>query len=123
MDIDTHFDYHHSGRSPYIRTLHEYTPTTLKFEGYFYLEDATMPVERILFRGDDMFHIEIVQKKTCEPESESDSDANAVYNGDPEDNIMFFPTAIQELNYRVIKVLQSFQELEQARNRIQMLDN
>lgn len=124
MDIDTHFDYYHSGRSPFILTLYDYTADTLKFEGYFYLEDDTMPVERILFRGDDIIHIEILKKATCEPASapESDSGANAVYNGDPEDNIMFFPTAILELNYRVIKVLQSFQELEQARNRIQTLD-
>lgn len=122
MDIDTHFDYYHSGRSPFIITLYDYTADTLKFEGYFYLEDATMPVERILFHRDGMFHIEILQKKTCEPESGSDSGVDAVYNGDPEDNIIFFPTAILELNYRVIKVLQSFQELEQARDRIQTLD-
>ena len=124
MNIDTHFDYYHSGRSPFILTLYDYTADTLKFEGYFYLEDDTMPVERILFRGDDMIHIEILQKAACEPASapESESGTNAVYNGDPEDNIMFFPTAILELNYRVIKVLRSFQELEQARNRIQTLD-
>ena len=121
MDIDTHFDYYHEGRSPFIRILYDYAPDTLKFEGYFYLEEETMPVERILFHGEEMLHIEILQKRTQEAPV-SDSETNEVYSGDPEDNIMFFPTAVIELKYRVIKVLQSFEELAQAQERIQTLD-
>jgi hypothetical protein len=121
MDIDTHFDYHHEGRSPYISTLNEYTSDTLKFEGYFYLEAETMPVERILFRGDDMFHIEILQKLEHHNET-SNFDKADFFNGDPEDNIIFFPTAVIELKYRVIKVLQSLEEITQTRDRIQALD-
>jgi hypothetical protein len=121
MDIDTHFDYHHEGRSPYISTLYDYTPDTLKFEGYFYLEEETMPVERILFRGDDMLHIEILQKLEHDNDT-SNSDKADFFNGDPEDNIIFFPTAVIELKYRVIKVLQSLEEITQTRDRIQALD-
>jgi hypothetical protein len=77
MDIDTHFDYYHEGRSPYIRILYDYAPDTLKFEGYFYLEEETMPVERILFHGEEMLHIEILQKRTQEAPVSSPTKAMA----------------------------------------------
>jgi hypothetical protein len=123
MDSDhTHFDYNLSGRSPFIRTLLIYTSDTLKFEGYFYLEDETMPVERLLIHNNDVFHIEILQKLMDDDTSNSESDEEEFYNGDPEDNIVFFPTGIIELKYRVIKRLESMEEINQARDRIQTLD-
>ena len=122
MDSDIHFDNHLIGRRPFILTLHEYTPDTLKFEGYFYLEDETMPVERILIHKNVISHIEILKKLTYDDTSHSTSDKDELYNGDPEDNIIFFPTAIIELKYRVIKVLESLEEITQARDRIQKLD-
>jgi hypothetical protein len=54
--------------------------------------------------------------------SNSESDNEELYVGDPEDNIVFFPTAVIELKYRVIKRLESMEEINQARDRIQILD-
>jgi hypothetical protein len=54
--------------------------------------------------------------------SNSESDSEEFYNGDPEDNIVFFPTGVIELKYRVIKRLESMEEINQARDRIQTLD-
>jgi len=122
MDSDIHFDNHHCGRSPFIRSLHNYTPDTIKFEGYFYLEEETMPVERILIHKNVISHIEILQKLTYDDTSDSTSDQEEFYKGDPEDNIVFFQTAVIELKYRVIKVLESMEEITQARDRIQTLD-
>jgi hypothetical protein len=123
MDSDhTHFDYNLSGRSPFIRTLLNHTSDTLKFEGYFYLEEETMPVERLLIHHNEVFHIEILQKLMDDDTSNSESDEEEFYNGDPEDNIVFFPTGIIELKYRVIKRLESMEEINQARDRIQTLD-
>ena len=122
MDSDIHFDYHLSGRSPFIRTLHEFTPDTIKFEGYFYLEDETMPVERILVNKNVVSHVEILQKITYDDTSNSTTDNEELYNGDPEDNVVFFPTAMIELKYRVIKVLETMEEITQVRDRIQVLD-
>ena len=123
MDSDhTHFDYNLTGRSPFIRTLLNYTSDTLKFEGYFYLEEETMPVERLLIHHNEVFHIEILQKLMDDDTSNSESDSEEFYNGDPEDNIVFFPTGVIELKYRVIKRLESMEEINQARDRIQTLD-
>lgn len=103
---------------PFIRTLKSFTEDTISFDGYFYLEDESMPVERILIKDDTWQHIEIYEKKTVEDTSTSTTTSN-----DEGDDICFFPTAIIQLKYRVIKTLKTSEESERAKERIGGLED
>ncbi len=79
------------------------TENTIQFDGYFYIEDGAMPVERIVWNGEKLLHIEITSKKTGRNTSEystmDDDDGSGPYR------VCFFPTAIITLTYRVLSEL------------------
>lgn len=91
------------GTVPHMRECLAITENTIRFDGYFYLEDAIMPVERIIWLNNQLLHIEITAKKTLEDTSnyslvEDDDDCGPYY-------VCFFPTAIIELTYRILSPL------------------
>jgi len=105
--------------NPFIRTIKSFTSDTISFDGYFYLEDDTMPVERILIKDNTWQHIEIYEKKTvCDTSTQHTARSN-----DESDDICFFPTAIIQLKYRVIKLLDTSEESERAKERIGVLED
>jgi hypothetical protein len=108
-------------QNPFIRTLKSFTADTISFDGYFYLEDDTMPVERILIKDDAWQHIEIYEKKTVEDTSIQTTQTTS--SNDEGDAICFFPTAIIQLKYRVIKLLNTREESERAKERIGRLED
>jgi hypothetical protein len=108
-------------QNPFIRTLKSFTADTISFDGYFYLEDDTMPVERILIKDDAWQHIEIYEKKTVEDTSIQTTQTTR--RNDEGDDICFFPTAIIQLKYRVIKLLNTSEESERAKERIGRLED
>lgn len=71
--------------------------TYLKFHGYFYYEDQTMPIERIFVRGRILYYVEILSKRTLEDTSKT------FYDDDSEGYICLTPTAIIEITYRIIR--------------------
>ena len=118
MSIDFLHLVDYRATNPYIRTLKSFTADTISFDGYFYLEDDTMPVERILIKEDTLQHIEIYEKKTVEDTSIPTTSSN-----DEGDDICFFPTAIIHLKYRVIQLLNTTEESERAKERIGKLED
>ena len=118
MSIDFLHLVDYRATNPYIRTLKSFTTDTISFDGYFYLEDDTMPVERILINDDTWQHIEIYEKKTVEDTSTSTTSSN-----DENESICFFPTAIIHLKYRVIQLLNTMEESERAKERIGKLED
>ena len=120
MSIDFLHLVDYRATNPYIRTLKSFTADTISFDGYFYLEDDTMPVERILIKEDTWQHIEIYEKKTVEDTSTSTTTTSS---NDEGDDICFFPTAIIHLKYRVIQPLNTTEESERAKERIGKLED
>lgn len=100
--------------NPFIRTLKSFTADTISFDGYFYLEDDTMPVERILIKDNTWHHIEIYEKKTVEDTSIQ----HTTDSSDENESICFFPTAIIHLKYRIITSLTTNEESKKAIERI-----
>lgn len=102
LDVPTKewVEWEHIGylRIPYIMELLSHEPGRMVLNGYFYIEDAAMPVERIFDSNKGCFHVEIYEKNTLEDTSEFDEYDEEVGGG-----ICFFPTAIIELKYRVIE--------------------
>jgi len=90
-----HIDYL---RIPYIDELLSHEPGRMVFNGYFYIDDEAMPVERVFHSNKGYFHVEIYEKNTLQDTSEVDEYDEEVGGG-----ICFFPTAIIELKYRVIE--------------------
>ena len=84
-------------RIPYIDELISHEPGRMVFDGYFYIDDAVMPVERVFHSNKGSFHVEIYEKKTLEDTSEF-----GPYDEEEGGSICFFPTAVIELKYRVI---------------------
>lgn len=121
MDDDFFFYRNPSSKGPFALSLKSYTPDTMSFDGYFYLEDETMPVERMIRFKDDILHVEFLEKKTYEDTSHSGNDATDP-DGNPEDNITFFPTNVIELKYRVIKVLTSSIEINEVAKRLEEME-
>ena len=77
-----------------------------------------MPVERILIYKNIPYHLEIKEKRTYEDTSSS-GENNVDPDSDPAENITFFPTNVIEMKYRIIKRLETSQELNAARIRIE----
>lgn len=135
MNQDNWFEWDHIDpciRCPHLRELISFTDDTILYDGYFYIEDGSMPVERIFFTKDGFFHIEIIKKKTLEDTSvyaPASSISNAVTNDDDDDffgcGICFFPTAMIELKYRIIKKIDFTKknELNDTRERIIQLED
>jgi hypothetical protein len=87
-------------RIPYVQELISHEPGSMVFNGYFYIDDDVMPVERIFHSNKGSFHVEIYKKNTMEDTSEF-----GPYDEEEGGSICFFPTAIIELKYRVIAEL------------------
>ena len=119
MNYDTcDWDYIKFVRNPYIGTLQSFTEDTILFDGYFNVEGAVMPVERIMNTPSGSYHVEIMSKTILEDTS--------VYE-DAEDDlpgckICFFPTAITELKYRILLIITNKEEREQIRELIRELE-
>lgn len=96
------------------------TENTIQFDGYFYLEDGAMPVERIVWTGEKLLHIEILSKKTEEDTSQystiDDEDGSGPYQ------VCFFPTAVITLTYRILSELVTKEYEDAARERILSLE-
>ena len=120
MSIDFLHLVDYRATNPYIRTLKSFTADTISFDGYFYLEDDTMPIERILIKDDTWQHIEIYEKKTVEDTS---IPTPTTTSNDEGDDICFFPTAIIHLKYRVIQLLNTSEEFERTKERIGRLED
>jgi hypothetical protein len=90
----THIDYL---RIPFIDELISHEPGRMVFNGYFYIDDAAMPVERVFHSNKGEFHIEIYEKNTLKDTSEY-----GPYDEEEGGHICFFPTGIIELRYHVI---------------------
>lgn len=84
-------------RIPYIQELLSHEAGSMVFNGYFYIDDDAMPVERIFHSKKGSFHVEIYKKTTMEDTSEL-----GPYDEEVGGSICLFPTAIIELKYRVI---------------------
>ena len=110
MDV---FVFNSDVENPFVHTLKSFTADTILFEGYFHLEDGTMPVERIISKDDSWHHVELYQKKTIQDMSCS---------GVGEDAISFSPLSLIELKYTLIKVLNTSNEYNAAKTRINGLE-
>jgi len=94
-------------RTPYMRNIITNEPNHIVFDGYFYLEDETMPVEHIIRKKSGDYHIEIYEKKTLDDTTQSSYDEEfGAY-------ISFFSTAIIDLRYRILKKIKSREEYVQ----------
>lgn len=102
-------------RIPYIRDLISHEPGRMVFNGYFYIDDNVMPVERVFHSNKGSFHVEIYEKKTMEDTSEF-----GPYDEEEGGSICFFPTAIIELKYRVIAELPNNKPYELVERIIQL---
>jgi hypothetical protein len=110
MDV---FVFNSDIENPFVHTLKSFTPDTILFEGYFHLEDGTMPVERIISKDDSWRHVELYQKKTLNNMTSGESG---------EDAISFSPVSLIELKYRLITVLNTNNEYNAAKTRINGLE-
>ena len=96
------------------------TENMIQFDGYFYMEDGAMPVERVVWTGEKLLHIEIISKKTGKDTSHlstiDDEDGSGPYQ------VCFFPTAIITLTYRVLSELPTREYEDAAEARILALE-
>lgn len=119
MNYDTcDWDYIKFVRNPYIGTLQSFTEDTILFDGYFNVEGAVMPVERIMRTPSGSYHIEIVSKTILEDTSVYDDADDDM----PGCKICYFPSAITELKYRILATINNKDEHEQIRERIRELE-
>ncbi len=124
MDMSYRF-YPFATRNPFIIEVKSHENNTLVFDGYFYVDQKDLPVQRIMARFGEPYvdedgtscrsmisssHIEIYEKLSGEDTSyygdESPVPGNTTdLSGNEEDdwNICFFPTEITTLKYRVMK--------------------
>jgi hypothetical protein len=84
-------------RIPFIDELISHEPGHMVFNGYFYIDDAAMPIERVFHSNKGEFHVEIYEKKTLKDTSEF-----GPYDEEEGGHICFFPTAVIELRYHII---------------------
>ena len=87
-------------RVPYMDEVLTNEPGHLIFDGYFYIDDGSVPVQRIIHTSQGEFHIEIYEKKTLEDTSEYGP-------SDEEGSVCFFPTAVIELRYHVLSKIET----------------
>jgi hypothetical protein len=93
------------GRCPYSKKTFYHKDNKLVFDGYFYLEDQTMPVKRIMCYNQNMFLVEIISKKTLD-----DTSVFGEYDKELGGSVCFFPTNVIELQYKIIKKLANVEE-------------
>jgi len=120
MDMSYRF-YPFGTRNPFIIEVKSHENNTLVFDGYFYVDQKDLPVQRIMARFGEPYvdedgtscrsmvsssHIEIYEKLSGEDTSYySDESPISDVSGNVDDdwNICFFPTEITTLKYRVMK--------------------
>jgi hypothetical protein len=93
---------HPGDRVPYMREIQSVTENVIRFNGYFYMDNTELPVERILYTTEGCYAVEILEKREVEDTSEygpmEDDDGSTC-------SVCFFPTAIIELQYRIVDPL------------------
>ena len=104
-------------RYPYMRNVITNEPGHIVFDGYFYIEDDTVPVERILRTKEANYHVEIYEKKTLEDTT------TGSYDEELGGYISFFSTAIIDLRYRIICIIQSSKQYADILDRIVALED
>lgn len=92
MDLFTDEPKWTGGCAPFIHSILYHQPGVVCFDGYFYREPDTLPIERVLTTPEGEFHIEIIRMVVDHSEP-SDSDD------------LDIPIARVELHYRVIATL------------------
>lgn len=113
--------YPYATRNPFIIEVKSHENNTLVFDGYFYVDQKDLPVQRIMARFGEPYvdedgtscrsmvtssHIEIYEKLSGEDTSYyGDESPISDLSGNMDDdwNICFFPTEITTLKYRVMK--------------------
>jgi hypothetical protein len=103
-------------RYPYMREVITNEPGHIVFDGYFYIEDNTVPVERILRTRDADYHVEIYEKKTL------DDTTTSSYDEELGGYISFFSTAIIDLRYRILHTITSREQHSEILDRIHELE-
>lgn len=143
MDMTYRF-YPFGTRNPFLREVISHEVGTLVFDGYFYVDQKDLPVERVMVRFGESStdedgntyrssisaaHIEIYEKISGEDTSfygePKATDISGNDDNDSDEGICFFPTEITTLKYRVLKsdlskierdmVLDSIKEKEKLR--------
>jgi hypothetical protein len=94
-------------KNPYVHTLMKHENNTILFDGYFRLEDATMPVRRILFIHREPFLVELTEKKTIK-----DTSQYGEYDEELGGRICLTPTDLIELKYRLIQHIKTKEEFD-----------
>jgi hypothetical protein len=97
---------------PYVKKLMSFTNTKLVFNGYFYLENETLPVKRILCINNNFFYTEILKKQNVDDTSK--------YSEIDEGRVCFFPTNIIELDFKILKKIECNKELSELYDEIIM---
>jgi hypothetical protein len=103
-------------RYPYMREVITNEPGHIVFDGYFYIEDNTVPVERILRTRDADYHVEIYEKTTL------DDTTTSSYDEELGGYISFFQTAIIDLRYRILHTITSSEQRFDILERINELE-
>lgn len=101
-------------RCPYTKHIKIHKDGLLVFNGYFYLEDQTMPVKRIMCLRKKMLLVEIISKKTLE-----DTSVYGEYDEDLGGRACFFPTNNIEIQYKVLKEIENNAEFHKLCNEIE----
>ena len=97
----------HEVKNPYIHDLKKHENNIILFDGYFRLEDETMPVRRIVFMHKEPFLIEITEKKTIQ-----DTSQYGEYDEELGGRICLTPTDLIVLHYKLIQHIKTNEELE-----------
>lgn len=106
MEIDVDVQWFPMGaRCPWAKDIKYHENGTIVINGHFYLEDATMPVRRIMCIGNDMYLTEITCKKTLE-----DTSKYGIYDEDIGGRICLTPMNLIEIQYKIIKVIVNMNE-------------
>jgi len=144
MDMTYRF-YPHGVRNPFIREIKTHEDNTLVFDGYFYVDQKDLPVQRIMGRFSEettdedgntyrslltSSHIEIYEKLSGEDTSYYGEPKGKDISGneyDSDEGVVLFPTEITTLKYRVLKsdltklerdmILESIKEGERTREK------
>lgn len=73
------------------------------YNGYFNLEQETLPVKRVLYNRGKLFYVEILQKKVME-------DTSKYFQLEEGMRVSLFPTNCIELEYKILKEIPNTRE-------------
>jgi hypothetical protein len=106
-----------STRCPYVRKIIKQEKEKLVYNGYFYLEDNTMPVKRIMCQNSNLTLVEITKKITLD-----DTSVYGEYDKELGGRACFFPTNVIELEFKIIKEIKDMKELDSLQKEIESLE-